>query len=151
MNNTLCNPLFGNAFLTMSQPKTHLKYAFIPVESACEFQILEQSKEVYNILSKGYYQASNGMRVAIAQFPEFKDSANTVYLRGSDKSKDLKVDTTRFVRNSVRDNKMELVTEALAEFVNFVKKSYKPAPSLLDEFFGTALRSNYNNIKVVTL
>ena len=104
--------------------KTLLKYVMVPVKQAVEFQILEQSDKITNFiygLRDATFQASNGMRIGISDFPEFKDSENTIFLQGSNKKLDLKVDTTRFVSDNVRDKKIAMVKEALAELVRAAK------------------------------
>lgn len=151
--NSLSNPFVAsNFFGTSYAPKSHLSYSLIPVENGAIFQIHEQSNEVTAFLKKGYFQASNGLRVAIAEFPEFKDSKNVVYLRGTDKSSDLKVDRTRFISNPVRDSKIAMVNEALAELVNTVKKSIITLrPRTLAEELAAMLNNPFNSIKVIEL
>jgi hypothetical protein len=127
------NSLLSPGWLTTGTRKTDLRYDLIPVERALVFQVLDQSPEVTNFLRKvGSFQASNGLRIATADFPEFKDSENTIFLRGSDKAKDGKVDTTRFVTNIIRDKKAVMVHQALKELVDTVKSLqsyYAPVPA----------------------
>lgn len=111
--------------------KTTLAYTLKSVEGALIFQITEQSADITAFLAKNSYRASNGLKISASEFPEFKDSKNTIFLRGTDASKDFKLDVTRFVSNNVRDSKKEMVNAALREFVDFIKKqapavSYAP-------------------------
>ena len=131
----------ANAFGCIA-PKTKLSYTLSKLEHGLGFQIHEQSADITAFLAKNTYRASNGILVAADTFPEFQESGKggsvTVYLRGSDKRQDNKLDVTRFVGNMQRDAKKAMVDAALAEFVDFVK-SLKPvsvydAPAYNDEY-----------------
>jgi hypothetical protein len=65
--------------------------------------------------------ASNGIRIGSDKYPEFKQSKGAIFLRGTMTSEDYKLDTTRFVSNSIRDNAAEMFNQALRELVNVVK------------------------------
>jgi hypothetical protein len=77
-------------------------------------------------LAKNKFQASNGLFVDISEYPEYKESTLTIYLRGNDWTKNLKPDATSFARNIVRDNRMAQIAQALRELVAHVKKVSTP-------------------------
>jgi len=102
--------------------KTGLKYRLEKADSALVFQVLEQSADITAFLSRGHFLSQKtGFRIAIAKYPELKDSKNVIFLRGSDTSNDYKPDVTRFPGNMQRDNKADLVNTALTELVDAVK------------------------------
>ena len=102
--------------------KTGLKYRLEKAENALVFQVLEQSPDITAFLENGHFLSQKtGLRIASAKYPEFKDSKNVIFLRGSDSSNDYKIDVTRFPGNMQRDNKANLINVALEEFVNAVK------------------------------
>ena len=132
MNNKLrsnVNAIFPT-FFGGGVKRSSLEYTIIPTECAATFQVLKQSQEIYDFLSKGHFLASNGTRIDSSDFPEWKESENIVYLRGSNKNQDLKVDVTRFISNTNRDKKIAMIDEALAELVTVVGASYR-APAKL--------------------
>lgn len=106
--------------------KTHLKYRLDKLESAVGFQVLSQSKEVSDFLKRQNFMAKNGITIAIDGNhggPEIKESANVIYLRGSNSSRDWNVDITRFASNKpYRDGKYKMYQDALSEFVDFIKR-----------------------------
>jgi hypothetical protein len=106
----------------MCKPHTKLEYNLQPVDGALVLQVTDQSDDITAFLQNNTYRASNGLLIAADEFPEFKDSKNTVFLRGSNHKKDWKLDTTRFVSNTARDSKSSMLQSALKEFVGYVKK-----------------------------
>lgn len=116
--------MFKNAYLCGFMPafKTGLKYRLEKAESALVFQVLEQSDDISAFLSKGHFLSQKtGLRIATAKYPEFKDSKNVIFLRGSDTDNNFKLDVTRFPGNMQRDNKYNLIVAALQELVDAVK------------------------------
>jgi len=116
---------------------TRLDFYLKKTENALIFQITYQSPDITDFLASNTYRTKNGLLIAGGSYPEFKDSKNTIYLRGKDSSRDWKLDVTRFVGNMQRDNKYEMVKEALTEFVDFIKNSQSfsytpPAPVVLE-------------------
>lgn len=102
--------------------KTGLKYRLEKAENALVFQVLAQSDDISAFLSNGaFLSQKTGLRIATAKYPEFKDSKNVIFLRGSDSNNDYKIDVTRFPGNMQRDNKADLINTALKELVDAVK------------------------------
>jgi hypothetical protein len=123
LNLTSVNPAVYFPGFMAKKDESVLSYRLVPTECAVTLQILSQSPQVKTFLNNGksYFMASNGTRVAIDKFPEWKESKNIIFLRGMDSREDGKVDVTRFISNSNRDNKVELLTSALEEFSKAVK------------------------------
>jgi len=102
--------------------KTALKYKLEKAENALVFQVLAQSADITAFLSRNHFQATNGLRIAIAKYPEFKESKNVIFLRGSDEDNNFKLDVTRFVGRMQRDNAYDMFNAATKELVDTVKK-----------------------------
>ena len=119
-----------NAYLVNYCPSfdTVVKYKLNKDDYALTFQVLEQSPDITAFLSAQNFQARNGMNVGISEYPEFKQSKNTIFLRGSNKGNDFKPDVTMFVGNMQRDNQYDMVIEAIQELVDTVKKAFVPTP-----------------------
>ena len=126
---------------------TMLEYTLTSVENGLIFQINGQSADISSFLANNSYRAKNGLLIAASEFPEFKDSKNTIFLRGSDSVKNTKLDVTRFVSNKVRDNKKEMIKDALKEFVAFVKKQRVPVYNYAPRYMAPA----YNEDRVVAI
>lgn len=122
-------PFFMPIF-AVATPKVVLEYSIKKVDDAIVFQVKEQSQAITDFLKNNRFQASNGMIIAADRYPEIKDSTNHIYLRGTDDSRNLKLDVTRFVGKMQRDSKAAIIDAALKEFVDFlskrVKASYSP-------------------------
>lgn len=101
--------------------KTRLEYTLKKAEHALVFKVDYQSDDITQFLAQKSYRAKNGLTISSSQFPEFKDSKNVIFLQGSDSKRNSKLDVTRFVGNMQRDSKYDMINEALAEFVDFVK------------------------------
>ena len=87
------------------------------------FQIIDQAPEVDNYLKKNNFRDSEtGLLVAAANFPEFKESKNEIFLRGLDKAHDNKIDITRFVGPMQLANKKAMFNTALKNFIKAVRK-----------------------------
>lgn len=100
------------------------------VDGQLKFQITYQSPKVndfmkfMNRLGVKSYLTKTGYKVAISDFPEFKISENTIFLRGKLKSQDNKVDVTRFASNSpYRKGAKKLFNAAMTEFISEVEKA----------------------------
>ena len=107
---------------------TVVRYKLDKDDYALTFQVLEQSPDVTAFLNGQNFQAKNGMNVGISEYPEFKQSKNTIFLRGSNKGNDFKPDVTMFVGNMQRDNQHDMVVEAIQELVDTVKRAVMPVP-----------------------
>jgi hypothetical protein len=101
-------------------------------ENYIEFTITHQDQLVYDFfaylkrMGKDHFMSSEGIKITSKAIPEYKDSTNTLYLRGSDKSLDFKVDYTPTAvgTNDVyRKGKINMIKNSLAEFVTAVKKA----------------------------
>jgi hypothetical protein len=157
MRNTLRGNLvnaqaYFPGFLAARPSNTLLGYKIVPAEASMIFQVTVQDQKITNFMSNGYFQASNGLRVATDDFPEFKETKNIIFLRGTGRTKtNDNVDVTRFISNTARDSKIEMVDEALKELVDYVKSLdyYSAIPrrtSGLDDFFNPS-----GNVRVVFL
>ena len=100
---------------------TNLKYRLEKAKNALVFQVLEQSPDITAFLNKYNFMASNGLRVGIDKYPEFKASKNAIFLQGTDKSENYKLDTTRFAGQGYRDGAAAMFNQALRELVDVVK------------------------------
>ena len=109
---------FANCF---RRNKTRLEYFLKKADGGLIFQIEDQSPDITTFLQNRPFMASNGMRITIDKYPEFKDSTNTIYLQGTDVKRNRKNDVTQFVSNLARDRKAEMIDNALAELVSTVK------------------------------
>jgi hypothetical protein len=112
-----------------------LQYSLVPSENGVEFKVLEQAPEVYAFLQNHNFMASNGIRVAMAKYPEFKHSKNIIFLRGSDAGNNNKPDYTRFVGSMQRNNAIAMFDAALSEFISVVKKWRESAYILFNYAF----------------
>jgi len=106
--------------------------------------VLEQSPDVTAFLSSQNFQAKNGMNIGISEYPEFKMSKNTIFLRGSNKGNDFKPDVTMFTGNMQRDNQYDMVVDAIQDLVNTVKKAVMPTP--VHYGYGTNYGNPYGNV-----
>lgn len=125
---------------------TGLKYKLEKAENALVFQVLAQSADITAFLSRNHFMASNGVRVAISKYPEFKESKNVIFLRGNDEANNFKLDVTRFVGRMQRDNAYDMFTQALKELVDTVKKVSYAYPVKVANSFSNSL--NYGCIKL---
>jgi len=93
----------------------------VPFERAFCFQITEQHSKLSRALQDhGSYLASNGWTVTKAIAPEIKLRDKTIYLRGDDGDKDLRVHRIWDLSNDMaRDKYLNQINSALQEFVNF--------------------------------
>jgi len=123
-------PVFAANWVAPQAVKTSLSYTLKKAEGSLIFQVNDQSEDITAFLKKNHYRAKNGLLISSDQYPEFKDSTNTIYLRGSNTGKANKLDVTRFVGNMQRDSKFAMIEEALAEFVDYVK-SLRPYWALI--------------------
>ena len=120
------DPMFGffqpaYAYVAPRKPAVELEYILKSEEKALTFQITKQSQTITDFLKKNRFLASNGLVIAVDEFPEFKDSTNHLYLRGSDSFNNFKLDVTYFYSNKVRDGKKNIIDQALKELVKFVQ------------------------------
>lgn len=146
-----CFGLGYQPFYVAPQPATNLKYRLEKSQGALVFQVLEQSNDIKAFLNKYNFMASNGIRVGSDKYPEFKQSKNAIFLRGTMQSEDFKLDTTRFVSNSIRDISAEAFNQALRELVDVVKgvKVASPFGSYSYPIFKTGNKLNTNKVNVV--
>ena len=107
-------------------PGSLLGYQTELLEKTLGFQVTHQSSQITDFLKRNKFQASNGLKVDISHYPEYKESNLTIYLQGDDSFKNLKTDYTQFARNYVAKARKEQIEAALRELVATVKKLYKP-------------------------
>lgn len=101
---------------------TQVRYRLEKAPNALVFQVLEQSPDVSAFLNgRNFLSKKTGLRIGTSKYPEFKHSKNFIFLRGSDKSNDFKLDVTRFVGTMQRDNAYDMVKTAIQELVDTVK------------------------------
>lgn len=112
------------------------------------FSVLRQSKNITKFLSENRYLSDNGLIIAADKYPEFKDSTNHVYLRGSDTSKDFKVDVTRFVGTKQRDAKINALDTALRNFVSSIQNKKFTNNPLVDSILAVLSPSRKGNSTV---
>ena len=111
--------------------KDYLIYEFDKgVSVYLKFQILSQSPKVkafFDYLAEmgiTHYLSKSGYKVAIDDFPEFKISENTIFLRGNMKSQNMKVDVTPFVNDrTYRKGSEKMFREAISEVIGEVRKA----------------------------
>lgn len=141
-------PGFGYIPFIVALPATNLKYRLEKAENALVFQVLEQSPDITAFLQKNNFMATNGLKVAIDKYPEFKLSKNTIFLRGSDAKESYKLDTTRFAGRGYRDGAAQMFNEALKELVSVVKGAKTAIPySSNGSFFGFTEGNKINTAK----
>ena len=99
-----------------------LDYKIVKYETAFTFRILSQSRVIKAAIDSigGTFDASNGYKVMIKRTPEVKVVTKRLFLRGSNTSKDLRIDRTwNFSSNWERDMKAEELERAIAELISF--------------------------------
>ena len=92
-------------------------------ERGITFQVHNQTAKITDyVKGHGTFRASNGWKVAIANCPEVDIRAKTVYLRGDNGARDLRVSRNwDLVSNCNRDKYISRVNSALAELAQAVK------------------------------
>ena len=103
----------------------------VPFERAFCFQIAEQDSKLSRALQDHRpYLASNGWTVTRANVPEINLRDKTIYLRGDNGDKDLRVHRIWDLSNdSTRDAILNQINDALQEFVNFASMRVVSTPS----------------------
>lgn len=117
-------PCFGleyRPYHIPAKPVVELDYILKAEEKALTFQVTKQSQAITDFLKKNRFMSSTGIIIAVDEFPEFKDSQNTLFLRGSDSFYNSKLDTTPFGSNQIRDGKERMIRQALRELVETVQ------------------------------
>lgn len=104
-----------------------LSYYLIPHYQAFIFQITNQDTKVTKFLKNAgnVFSASNGWQVRTEVEPEVNYAKKIVYLRGSDSSKDSKIDRTWNMDDSQVNTVISEVNVALQELIKAVKDSGK--------------------------
>jgi hypothetical protein len=100
-----------------------INYDLKAFERAFAFQIKSQDPEVTSFLRSigGIFTASNGWKIKISKVPEINVFSKTIYLRGTDSSKNLRIDRTWNVpSNSYRDSVISGVSDAITELISSV-------------------------------
>lgn len=127
-----------------------LKYSLVPFEKAVTFQIIYQDKTLTNYVKEtDTFVASNGWKVKVDAEPEIDILNKTIYLMGSDSSKDLKIDRTwNLASNYERDQIISAVHKALAELVADFKNRPLWKANKMPLF--TTPNSGYSEVVIIT-
>ena len=99
-----------------------LSYKLVKYETAFTFRILSQSRIIKAAIDSigGTFVASNGYKVMINKSPEVKVVTKRLFLRGSNTSKNHRIDRTwNFSSNWERDMKANELKQAVAEVISF--------------------------------
>jgi hypothetical protein len=99
-----------------------LNYRLVKYETAFTFRILSQSRIIKAAIDSigGTFVASNGYKIMIRRSPEVKVVTKRLFLRGSNTSKDDRIDRTwNFSSNWERDMKAQELEQAVAELISF--------------------------------
>lgn len=107
-----------------------LKY-FLPqlAEGSFSFQVLYQDPKIDSYIKSrlgGVFNAGNGWRVTIDAEPELKVKEKVIYLRGSDRYEDEKIDSFHGLSKKEAESLQKQVRQALTELVAAVK-AWKPS------------------------
>lgn len=100
-----------------------INYDLKAFERAFAFQITRQDPEVASFLKSigGIFTASNGWKIKISKVPEINVFSKTIYLRGTDSSKNLRIDRTwNTPSNRFRDTVITEVSAAITELISSV-------------------------------
>lgn len=100
-----------------------ITYDLKAFERAFAFQITRQDPEVASFVRSigGIFTASNGWKIKISKVPEINVFSKTIYLRGTDSSKNLRIDRTwNTPSNRFRDNVVKEVSDAITELISSV-------------------------------
>ena len=125
----------------------------VPFERAFCFQIAEQDSKLSRALQDhGSYLASNGWTVTRANAPEINLGDKTIYLRGDNGDKDLRVHRIWDLSNdTTRDTILNQINDALQEFVNFASMPVVSTPMQSYDIDPGWLRRNvYNTLGTVS-
>ena len=73
-----------------------LRYDLTPYERAFTFRVLSQDKAIKDAIASvdGSFVTSNGWTISIQRSPEIKVVSKRIYLRGSNKANDMRIDRT---------------------------------------------------------
>ena len=94
-----------------------LDYNIHKFDRAIAFQITAQSDKYTNALKGQSFTASNGWTITKAEVPSLNVKSQTIYLRGTNVEKDLRVDRTwDLLSNYQRDKIVDQANKALSEF-----------------------------------
>lgn len=108
-----------------------LSYYLIPFHQGFIFQIIHQANLVTEFLKEkgNFFNATNGWQIQLEVEPEINFSKKIVYLRGSDASKDTKVDRAYNIDDAKVNEVISSVNLALEELIKAVKdNSIKATP-----------------------
>jgi len=105
-----------------------LTYKIHALDRAIAFQIIEQSPEVSKIMKTRVWNeaclVSNGWTIKQSNCPAIDVNNRIIFLRGSDSSKDLRIDRIwDLSSDSYRDSIINQVDSALKEFLVFCQNS----------------------------
>lgn len=98
-----------------------INYDLKAFEKAFAFQIKSQDPAITSYLQAigGTFHASNGWKVVLSKVPEINVFSKTIYVRGTNSSKDLRIDRTwNLPSNSYRDTVIKEVSDAISEIIS---------------------------------
>lgn len=100
---------------------TNITYFLTPVDRGFAFRIDQQSSLLTDALKSKDFLASNGWRIAMEEGPAINISTKTIFLRGSNKDMDYRIDrSSDLASNRTRDKYVSEINSAIAELVDAV-------------------------------
>lgn len=120
-----------------------LRYTLTPYERAFTFQILSQDSAIKDAIASvgGSFVTSNGWTISIKRSPEIKVVSKRIFLRGSNKLNDMRIDRTWNIPSNFKVNQyISQINQALAEIISFAnqyKSNVEPYGVQLIEYLNT--------------
>lgn len=104
-----------------------LSYNLTSYERAFTFRILSQDSAIKDAITSvgGSFVTRNGWSIQVARSPEIKVVSKRIYLRGSNKANDKRLDRTWNISSNFKLHQyLNQIDQALAEIISFAQ-SYK--------------------------
>ncbi len=102
-----------------------LSYNLTSYERAFTFRILSQDSAIKDAIASagGSFVSSNGWTIQIARSPEIKVVSKRIYLRGSNKANDKRIDRTWNIPSNIKLHQiLNQIDSALAEIISFARE-----------------------------
>lgn len=124
-----------------------LRYDLKPYERAFTFRVLSQDKTIKDAIASvgGSFVTSNGWTISTKRSPEIKVVSKRIYLRGSNKANDMRIDRTWNIPSNFKLHQyLHQINQALAETISFAQ-SYKDT---YDSFhtYPNGILSNFHRV-----